>query len=75
MTPDEIGAALRERRKEYKLRQFELAEFARVSERFVRDVEKGKPTTRLDKLVAVLAAVGLELAVTDRVPEAYKKKG
>ena len=72
MTPEEIGNALKTRRKEYQLRQEEVAEFARVSERFVREVEKGKQTVRLDKLIDVLAAVGLELVATDRVPEQIK---
>ena len=72
MTPEEIGNALKIRRKEYQLRQEEVAEFARVSERFVREVEKGKQTVRLDKLIDVLAAVGLELVATDRVPEQLK---
>ena len=72
MTPEEIGNALKIRRKEYQLRQEEVAEFARVSERFVREVEKGKRTVRLDKLIDVLAAVGLELVATDRVPEQLK---
>ena len=35
VTPEEIGNALKTRRKEYQLRQEEVAEFARVSERFV----------------------------------------
>ena len=51
MTPEEIGNALKTRRKEYQLRQEEVAEFAQVSERFVREVEKGKQTVRLDKLI------------------------
>ena len=72
MTPGEIGAALKTKRKEYQLRQEEVAEFAQVSERFVREVEKGKATVRLDKLMDVLAVVGLELVATQRVPEQLK---
>ena len=49
-----------------------MAEFAQVSERFVREVEKGKATVRLDKLMDVLAVVGLELVATQRVPEQLK---
>ena len=72
MTPREIGVALKAKRKEYQLRQEEVAEFAQVSERFVREVEKGKATVRLDKLMDVLAVVGLELVATQRVPEQLK---
>jgi y4mF family transcriptional regulator len=43
------------------LRQDELADLAEVSERFVYALENGKRSVQLDKLVAVLAALGLHL--------------
>ena len=57
----ELGVALRDRRRELGLRQVELAELAGCSTRMVHAIEAGKPTVRLDKLVAVLEAVGLRL--------------
>lgn len=54
------------RRKELGLRQEDLALLAGVSERFVRQLEAGKPTVRLDTLTAVLDALGLELALVRR---------
>lgn len=56
-----LGADVRARRKVLGLRQEELAELAGVSVRFVRSLEHGKSTVRIDKLVAVLQALGLEL--------------
>ena len=52
---------VRTRRVALGLRQKDLAELAGTSERFIREVEHGKSTLRLDKLVAVLTALGLEL--------------
>lgn len=52
---------VRQRRKELGLTQVDAAELAGVSERFVRLVESGKQSVRLDKLEALLAALGLEL--------------
>jgi hypothetical protein len=44
-----------------------LAELARCSTRFVHMVEAGKPTVRFDKLLDLLAVVGLGLQLA-RVP-------
>ena len=51
------------RRKALGLRQEDLADLAGVSHRFVQSVEAGKSTVRLDKLEAVLHALGLRLDV------------
>ncbi len=51
------------RREELSLRQDELAELAGVGPRFVSDLETGKDTVRLDKVLAVLGALGLHLQV------------
>lgn len=61
-----IGEHTRRRRRALGLPQRDLADLADVSERFVREVENDKPTLRLDKLVAVLDALGLELDVRRR---------
>ena len=63
---EQIGHAVRERRARLGLRQDELAELAGVSERFVHTLENGKDTVRLDKVSAVLGALGLELRVERR---------
>lgn len=54
---------LRRRRLELGLRQDELAALAGVSTRFVHTLEQGKPTLRLDKVLAVLGQLGLDLAL------------
>jgi len=58
-----IGSTVRSRRKALGLTQTDLADLAGCSERFVRFVEAGKATVRVDKLLAVLDALGLELSV------------
>ncbi len=58
-----LGQAVRERREHLGLTQVELAELASVSTRFVHTLESGKPTVRLDKVLDVLAVLGLELQV------------
>ena len=58
---NDLASDVRTRRVALGLRQKDLAELAGTSERFIREVEHGKSTLRLDKLVAVLTALGLEL--------------
>jgi y4mF family transcriptional regulator len=56
-----VGGAVRARRKDLGLTQGETAELAGVAVRTVHAVEAGKATVRLDALLAVLSAVGLQL--------------
>jgi len=58
---DTLAGAVRVRRRQLRLRQAELADLAGVSERFVYALEHGKGSVQLDKVVAVLAALGLHL--------------
>ena len=52
---------LKERRKKLKLSQHDLAEKAGVGLRFIRDMEQGKTTLRMDKVNQVLQLFGHEL--------------
>jgi HTH-type transcriptional regulator/antitoxin HipB len=56
-----LASAVRARRRQLRLRQDELADLAGVSERFVYALEHGKQSVRLDKVLGVLAALGLHL--------------
>jgi y4mF family transcriptional regulator len=64
-----IGEYIQTKRKLHGLTQVELAERSGVGVRFVRDLERGKPTVQLDKVNQVLALFGEELmpAKIDRV--------
>lgn len=64
----EIGADVRSRRRELGLGQQELADLSGTSARWIRSLEHGKPTVRLDKLAAVLEALGLQLRAELRRP-------
>jgi HTH-type transcriptional regulator / antitoxin HipB len=54
---------IRRRRLELGLHQDELAALAGVSTRFVHTLEQGKPSLRLDKVLAVLGQLGLDLVL------------
>lgn len=54
----ELSGFLKEKRKQAGLSQPELAEKAGVGLRFVRDLEQGKPSLRLEKVNQVLKLFG-----------------
>ncbi len=62
---DEVGALVRQRRKALRIDQQTVADLAGVSRKLVSDIERGKPTVRMDGLLTVLGAVGLTLEVVD----------
>lgn len=64
MTVEELGAIVRRARLAQGLRQDQLAAAAGVGLRFLVELERGKPTVRLVKVLAVLNALGCRLQVT-----------
>ena len=61
-----LGQAIRTARRGMGLTQPELAAAAGVGLRFLVELERGKPTVRLDRMIAVLEALGLELQIAPR---------
>jgi y4mF family transcriptional regulator len=57
----ELSEFVRERRKSLDMTQPQLAEKAGTGLRFIRDLEQGKKTLRMDKVNQVLALFGFEL--------------
>lgn len=58
-TSAELGDAVLTAREASGLTQAELAKQARVSRKFIFELERGKGTLRIDKVSAVLRALGL----------------
>jgi len=62
-TGGRLAGEVRARRAALRLRQEEVADLAGVSERFVYALENGKQTVQLDKVLAVLQALGMHLEI------------
>ena len=58
-----LARAIRARRKVLRLTQVDLSRLAGCGPDFVYDLEAGKTTLRLDKLLDVMGVLGLELVV------------
>jgi y4mF family transcriptional regulator len=63
--PKYIGSAIEDKRKKKKMTQKDLADITGTSVKFISNVERGKSTARLDKVLDLLRAVGLKVYLTD----------
>jgi y4mF family transcriptional regulator len=80
---DDIGSILRRLRKAQRLTQVDAAGLSDVGIRFLSELENGKPTVRLQTVLKVLAAYGVEMRlagpgiddVDDREPAARSDRG
>jgi len=62
----EIAWTVREHRRQLGYTQVQLAARVGVGLRFLRELERGKPTLRMDRVEQVLAYFGLKLGVVAR---------
>ena len=60
----QLGAAVRAARKQLKATQKELAMTSGTGLRFLIDLERGKPTCQIGKILHVLQALGLRIGLT-----------
>lgn len=59
---NELSTLIRKYRKQANLTQEEFALLSGLGVRFVRELEQGKPTVRLDKVNQALALLGFKMA-------------
>lgn len=65
-----LGKAIRQRRRQLKLTQAELAGLCGVGVRFVSELESGKPGLEFGRAVHVMQQLGLELELRSRETKA-----
>lgn len=66
MTENRLSLEVKALRKQYGLTQEELSYKSGVGLRFIRDLEQGKNSLRMDKVNTVLAMFGKELGIVDQ---------
>lgn len=59
----ELGVIVREQRKHLALKQLDIAGLGNTGNRFIVDLEHGKPTVQLQKVLDIMDLLGLEVVV------------
>lgn len=59
----DLGALVRAQRKRLALKQLDIAGLGNTGNRFIVELEAGKPTVQLQKVLDVIELLGLELVV------------
>jgi transcriptional regulator with XRE-family HTH domain len=74
-SPQQLGLLIRATRRTQKLRMDDTAGTAGVGHVFVREVERGKPTVQLGRVMRLLAELGIELKaeVADAVMPEFQR--
>lgn len=62
-SPEQLGAQIRAERKRLKVTQKDLAMASGTGLRFIIDLEKGKPTCQIGKIIQVLRALGTKIRI------------
>lgn len=65
-TPKQLGTAIRRVRKQQGLSQKQLGDRAGLRQETISLIETGNPATRIDTLLAVFAALDLEVRIAPR---------
>jgi y4mF family transcriptional regulator len=65
-TPDELGNLIRSVRKALGLTQKQLALASHTNRRFVIEIEVGKPTAQIGKVLQVLRTLGVSVSLTSQ---------
>jgi len=64
--PKDLGELLRKKRKVQNLTQVQVAEFSGVSVKFISEVERGKKTAEIGKVLYLLNTLGIDLIADTR---------
>ena len=70
----QIGAAVRQKRRAIGMRQAELAALAGVGPRFLSELENGKPSAQIGRVLQVLRRLGLDLTIWPRAADGPQNK-
>ena len=73
--PNDVGNAVRKKRKEDGLTLADASALCGVGYRFLSDLENGKPTVQLGKTLKVIAGLGLELRIGSKEWLDERKEG
>lgn len=62
----QVGAVIRQRRKELGYTQVQIAQFAGVSQRLISEIERGKPTVAFETVLKIANGLGIDFVLAIR---------
>jgi len=62
----DIGSIAKKKRKQLNMTQPQLAAVSGAGVRFISDMENGKPTMQVGKILGILHVLGLDIYVSER---------
>lgn len=74
-TAKDLGALLKQRRKEHGLTQYDLAGLSMTSESFISKVESGKGAVPVDDVIKIITLLGLVVCINEKEsgPHSFSK--
>ncbi len=63
---EQVGAVIRQRRKELGYTQVQIVQFAGVSQRLISEIERGKPTVAFETVLKIANGLGIDFVLTIR---------
>jgi y4mF family transcriptional regulator len=66
MNSEKLGQIIKHKRKSLKLTQSEVAMSCGVGLRFLSDLENGKPTCQMGKVLLVIESLGLMIVIDEK---------
>jgi len=63
---NDIGSLVKHKRNQLNMTQPQLAAISGTGVRFISDLENGKPTMQIGKILEILHVLGLDVYVTER---------
>ena len=63
---NDIGSIVKQKRKQLNMTQPQLAAVSGAGVRFISDLENGKPTLQIGKVLGILHVLGLDVYMSER---------
>jgi len=70
-SPESLGRILQQARLLHGMSQRELADRLGTTQRYIWEIEAGKPSIFMERLFAMMQATGVHLSATIRIPEPH----
>lgn len=71
--PKQLGSLLRQVRKAQGISQEDLSALAGIGPRLIGEIERGKPTAEIGKVLNLVASLGLEVIVRPRTTRDWQE--